>query len=89
MDDERILTANLLDERRDEITGRVLELDDARVPELTDRYGERGREFYRRDNNYHLLYLEQAVRTGSPISSSPISHGRNRCSPPTTSGPRT
>lgn len=66
MDDERTLIANLLDERRDEITERVLELDYARVPELMDRYGERGREFYRRDNNYHLLYLEQAVRTASP-----------------------
>ncbi|MGK2857424.1 MAG: cobalamin B12-binding domain-containing protein [Thermoanaerobaculia bacterium] len=66
MDDDAIRTANLLDERREEVTDRVLELDYARVPELMDRYGARGREFYRRDNNYHVLYLEQAVRTASP-----------------------
>lgn len=56
--------AQTITSRRDAITDWVFEKDYALHPELQERYGDRGRELYRRDNNYHLQYLTNAIAAG-------------------------
>lgn len=58
--------ATTITERRDRITEDVVSADYARRPELLARYGEEGRAFYARDNNYHLAFLAEAVANGEP-----------------------
>jgi len=53
--------ARRITERTDEITEAVIARDYARRPELQERYGERGRSFYRRDNAFHLSFLAEAI----------------------------
>jgi methanogenic corrinoid protein MtbC1 len=48
------------------ITDDVIATDYARRPELLARYGERGRNLYRRDNGYHLSFLAEALRSSEP-----------------------
>jgi methanogenic corrinoid protein MtbC1 len=48
------------------ITEDVIVTDYARRPELMNRYGERGRAYYRRDNLYHISFLVEAIRSGEP-----------------------
>jgi MerR family transcriptional regulator, light-induced transcriptional regulator len=55
-----------LDEKARAITDDVIATDYARRPELLARYGERGRSFYRRDNEYHLSFLAEAVASDEP-----------------------
>ncbi|MDZ7684422.1 MAG: hypothetical protein U5O39_04970 [Gammaproteobacteria bacterium] len=43
------------------ITELVISKDYARRPELIERYGERGRAFYKRNNDYHLSFLAEGV----------------------------
>ncbi|MDZ7683911.1 MAG: B12-binding domain-containing protein [Gammaproteobacteria bacterium] len=50
-----------LRERTNAITEAVIEADYSRRPELLARYGERGRSYYKRDNDYHLSFLAEAV----------------------------
>lgn len=49
------------------ITELVISKDYARRPELIERYGERGRAFYKRDNDYHLSFLAEAVANEDPV----------------------
>jgi len=48
------------------ITAHVLEADYRRRPILVDRYGERGRELYARDNAYHVDFLAEAIANAEP-----------------------
>jgi methanogenic corrinoid protein MtbC1 len=52
--------------QRDAISDAVITLDYSQRPELLERYGERGRAFYRRDNNHHLDYLAQSIAVSQP-----------------------
>jgi len=58
--------ASLLIERRDAITTDALAADYTRRPELIERYGEKGRAYYRRDNDYHVSFLAEAIANGEP-----------------------
>ncbi|UEX77277.1 cobalamin B12-binding domain-containing protein [Spiribacter halobius] len=61
-----VVLARQITERSEAISGWVVASDYARRPELLERYGERGRELYLRDNAYHLSFLAEAVASGEP-----------------------
>lgn len=51
---------------RERITEHVVAEDYARRPLLQARYGEEGRAYYARDNDYHLAFLSEAVAAEDP-----------------------
>jgi len=59
-----IALARQISERTEAISEWIVASDFARRPEIVERYGERGREGYRRDNAYHLSFLTEAVASG-------------------------
>lgn len=58
--------ADQLRERSTAITDAVIANDYHRRPELLARYGESGRLLYKRDNDYHLSFLVEAMANEDP-----------------------
>lgn len=58
--------ATKLRENSPAITEHVISREYERRPELVERYGERGRAFYKRDNDYHVSFLAEAIANEDP-----------------------
>lgn len=61
-----VLIAKRILECKQAITAEVIATDYSRRPELMFRYGERGRMLYKRDNDYHLDFLAEAIGHDEP-----------------------
>ena len=60
------ITSNPIADRREELARAIVAIQFERWPALYARYGEAGQERCVEDVGFHLLYLAEAVATGSP-----------------------
>ena len=63
---EMVALARLLDDAKERISTTIVEADLQRRPELVVRYGSDVHRVYRRDNDHHLDFLDQALAARQP-----------------------